>query len=42
MGKVLLVDLEKVGLIVLKCDYIITPNSNEQYHFYVLNTCYMK
>ena len=42
MGKVLLVDLEKVGLIVLKCDYSITPNSNEQYHFYVLNKCYME
>ena len=37
MGKVLLGDLEKVGWVVLKCDYGITPNSNVEKHFYYSN-----
>ena len=37
MGKVLFGNLEKVGWVVLKCDYAITPNSSEQNHFYHLN-----
>ena len=37
MGKVLFGNLEKVGCVVLKCDYTITPNSNEQNHLYDLN-----
>ena len=37
MGKVLFGNLEKVGWVVLKCDYAITPNSSEQNHFYDLN-----
>ena len=37
MGKVILDNLEKVGWIVLKCDYAITANSREQNHFYHLN-----
>ena len=36
MGKVLLGNLEKVGWVVLKCDYAITANSREQNHFYYL------
>ena len=38
MGKLLLGDLEKVGWVVLKCDYVITTNSTEQNYFYYLNT----
>ena len=30
-------DLEKVGRVVLKCDYAITANSKEHNHFYYLN-----
>ena len=37
MGTVLLGNLEKVGWVVLKCDYAITANSREQNHFYYLN-----
>ena len=37
MGTVLLGNLEKVGWVVLKCDYAITANSKEQNHFYYLN-----
>ena len=37
MGKVLLGNLEKVGWVVLKCDYAITANSRGQNHFYHLN-----
>ena len=37
MGKVLFGNLEKVGWVVLKCDYAITPNSSEQNHLYHLN-----
>ena len=34
MGEVLLGDLEKVGWVVLKCDYVIVPHSNVQDYFY--------
>ena len=37
MCKISLGDLEKVGWVVLKCDYAITPNSKEQNYFYHLN-----
>ena len=37
MGKVLLVNLEKVGWVVFKRDYAITANSREQNRFYHLN-----
>ena len=37
MGKVLFGNLEKVGSVVLKYDYAITPNSSEQNHLYHLN-----
>ena len=37
IGTVLLGNLEKVGWVVLKCDYAITANSREQNHFYYLN-----
>ena len=37
MGKVLLGDFKKVGLVVLKCDYIITPRSNIENYLYHLN-----
>ena len=37
MGNVVLDDLEKVGWVVLKYDYTITPNSKEQKYFYHLN-----
>ena len=36
MGTVLLGNLEKVGWVVLKCDYVITANSKKQNHFYYL------
>ena len=34
---VLLGNLEKVGWVVLKCDYDITAKSREQNHIYYLN-----
>ena len=37
MGKVLLGGLEKIGWVVLKFDYAITPNSKDQNYFYHLN-----
>ena len=37
MGKVLVEHLEKVSCVVLKCEYAITPNSNEQNYFYHLD-----
>ena len=37
MGKLLLGDLENIGWVVLKCDYLITPKSNVQNYVYVLN-----
>ena len=36
-GKVLYGNLEKVGWVVLKCDYAIKQNSSEQNHLYHLN-----
>ena len=37
MGKVLVEILEKFSWVVLKCDYAITPKSNEQNYFYHLD-----
>ena len=37
MGTVLLGNLEKVGWVILKYDYVINENSREQNHFYYLN-----
>ena len=38
MGSVLLGNLEKVGWVVLKCDYTITAKSKEQHYLY--NACF--
>ena len=37
MGEILLGDLEKVGYVVLECDYVIISYSNVQDYYYLLN-----
>ena len=37
MGSVLLGDLEKVGWVVLKCDYEITNGGEQRDYFYHMN-----